>query len=143
MGKMYFFTMNESSGIFSIIYIDESFTPENIRKVLSKTMNEEQILSLMYAKAHEFRLEDCIKSHPCLSWSVLISMLLQAKEKDAANYILQNHEFHVKGTVRFKPFNYVFGIVILYLNKTITKKHHGKNILCTDCHIHNVSGLRF
>ena len=90
-------------------YIDESFTPENIRKVLSKTKGEEQILSLMHAQAHEFRLEDCIKSHPCLSWSVLISMLLQAKEKDAANYILQNHEFHVKGTFYFKT--YVFGIV--------------------------------
>ena len=93
----------KSSGIFSIMCIDESFTPENIRKVLSKTKNEEQTLSLMYAQAHEFRLEDCIKSHPCLSWSVLISMLLQAKEKDAANYILQNHEFHVKGTVHFNP----------------------------------------
>ena len=95
--------MNESSGIFSIIYIDESFTPENIHKVLSTTKNEEDILSLMLAQAHESRLEDCIKSHPCLSWSVLISMLLQAKEKDAANYILQNHEFQVKGTVCFKP----------------------------------------
>ena len=101
--KNILFTMNESSGIFSILCIDESFTPENIRKVLSKTRNEEEILSLMHAQAHEFRLEYCIKSHPCLSWSVLISMLLQAKEKDAANYILQNHEFHVKGTVHFKP----------------------------------------
>ena len=100
-GKNILFTMNESSCIFSII--DESFTPENIHKVLSKTKNEEDVLSLMHAQAHEFRLEDCIKSHPCLSWSVLISMLLQAKEKDAANYILQNHEFHVKGTVHFKP----------------------------------------
>ena len=108
MGKYILFTMNEFSGIFSIIYIDESFTPENIHKVLSKTKNEEQILSLMLAQAHEFRLEDCIKSHPCLSWSVLISMLIEAKEKDAANYILQNHEFHVKGTFYFK---YVFGIV--------------------------------
>ena len=26
-------------------------------------------------------------------------MLLKAKEKEAANYILQNPEFHVKGTV--------------------------------------------
>ena len=95
--------MNESSGIFLIMYIDESFTPENIRKVLSKTRNEEEILSLMHAQAHDFRLEDCIKSCPCLSWSVLISMLLQAKEKDAANYILQNHEFYVKGTVHLNP----------------------------------------
>ena len=95
--------MNESSGIFLIMYIDESFTPENIRKLLSKTRNEEEILSLMHAQAHDFRLEDCIKSRPCLSWSVLISMLLQAKEKDAANYILQNHEFYVKGTVHLNP----------------------------------------
>ena len=84
-------------------YIDESFTPENIHKALSKTKNEEEILSLMHAQTQEFRLEDCIKSHPCLSWSVLIAMLLQAKEKDAANYILQNHEFHVKGAVHLKP----------------------------------------
>ena len=105
--------------------------------MLSKTKNEEEILSIMHAQTHEFRLEDYIKSHPCLSWSVLISMLLQAKEKDAANYILQNHEFHVKGTVRFKSL-----IKLCFQNcNIIPESYHRKNLLCTDCHIHNVSGL--
>ena len=94
--------------------------------MLSKTKNEEQILSLIHAQTHEFRLEDCVKSHPCLSWSVLISMLLQVKEKDAANYILQNCEFHVKGTVN--PLNYVFGIVKYHHQEATIEKTYYKII---------------
>ena len=70
---------------------------KNTCRILSEVNNGEQLLPLLHAQAHEDRLEDCIKSHPCLSWSVLISMLFQAKQKDAANYIVQNLELIVKG----------------------------------------------
>ena len=83
---------------YCLYYADDSFTSENIRDVLSKTKNKELVLSTFLAEANESRLEDCIKSHPCLSWSVFISILLKAKEKEAANYIFQNHDFHIKGT---------------------------------------------
>ena len=82
---------------FFFYYIDESFTLETIHCTLSKMKNEEYVLSSLYAQAHEDRLEDCLKSHPCLSWSVLISMLLRARRMVAANYILQNYEFNMKG----------------------------------------------
>ena len=73
--------------------------------------NEEKIYSLLNAQAHEDRLEDCFKSHPCLSWSVLISTLIRAKEKEAAKIILQNHEFQVKGY----SYNYCVWLNILYV----------------------------
>ena len=79
------------------IVLDDSFTPDNVHNVLSKTKSEEHLLSIIRAEAHKYKLEDCIKFHPSLSWSVLISLLLRAKEKEVAKYVLQNHEFHVKG----------------------------------------------
>ena len=66
-------------------------------QTLSKMMNEEQLLSFMQAQAHNGTLEDWMKSHPCLSWSVLISTLIRAKLKDAANHILHNYAIHLKG----------------------------------------------
>ena len=79
-------------------YTDDSFTSENIHAALSKTKNEEQVLSIIRAEANKYKLEDCIKSHPCLSWSVFISILHKTKEKEAANHILRNYDFHIKGT---------------------------------------------
>ena len=73
---------------------DDSFV---MCQTLSKKMNEEHIMSFLYAQSHEGTLEEWMKSHPCLSWSVLISTLLRAKEKEAAKFILQNHESQVKG----------------------------------------------
>ena len=83
--------------LLHILYfvLDESFNLENICDSLTKMKNEEQMLSFSHTHAHEDRLEDCMKSHPCLSWSVLISTLLRAKEREAAIYIL--HNFPVKG----------------------------------------------
>ena len=91
--------MNDSVWQSCSCIIDDSFTSENVHNVLSKTKNEEQLLSLINTEGHKYRLKDCLKSHPCFSWSVLISVLLKTKEKEAVNYILQNPEFHVKGTV--------------------------------------------
>ena len=85
--------MNESGNIV----LDDSFTSDNVHNFLSKTKSEEHLLSIIRAEAHKYKLEDCIKSHPSLSWSVLISLLLRAKEKEVAKYVLQNHDFHVKG----------------------------------------------
>jgi hypothetical protein len=77
---------------------DESFTLENIRHNLK---NKKKLLSLLHAH-RKASLKDCVKSHPCLSWSVLISVLLRAKEKAAASWILQNHELHIKGCLLTK-----------------------------------------
>ena len=58
---------------------------------------EKHILSVLHDDGFEGSLEECMRSHPCLSWSVLTSTLLKADKKDAAKYILHNHDFHVKG----------------------------------------------
>ena len=77
--------------------LDDTFTLDNINNTLSKMKNREELLSILRFQVHEDRLEDWIKSHPCLSWSLLASTLLRANKKDAATQILQNHEFHLKG----------------------------------------------
>ena len=79
--------------VVNFFLTDESFTLENLRHTLR---NEKKLLSLLHAH-HEEGLEDCVKLHSCLSWSVVASILLRAKEKIGANYILQDHELLVKG----------------------------------------------
>ena len=77
--------------------IDESFTVSKIRHLPSTMEIEEHMLHLLHGDGLEGSLEECMRSHPCLSWSVLTSTLLKTNKKDAAKYILQNHDFHVKG----------------------------------------------
>ena len=77
-----------------VFLLDDSF---DMCQTLSKKMNEEQIMSFLHAQAHDGTLTDWMKSHPCLSWSVLISTLIRAKEKATAHHMLRNHKFLVKG----------------------------------------------
>ena len=59
---------------------------------------------------NENNLEDLMKSHPCLSWSYLLSILLRRKENDAAKHIFQN--YRIKGYCNICVF-YDFVVCVL------------------------------
>ena len=80
---------------FVLLHIDHSFTLENIFKTLPKMNMEKLLLSLLPGQVNKRKLDDWIKSHPCSSWSLLVSVLLRANKKEDAKCILQ--KFHIKG----------------------------------------------
>ena len=78
------------------VVLDHSFTVENILTLPEMNM-EKLLLSLLPGQVNKRTLESWIKSHPCSSWSLLVSVLLRANKKDDAKCFLQ--KFHIKGCV--------------------------------------------